>query len=164
MIKVRPTYSKTNRPLRGNVGWTDKFYDREVNFCCSTNGNGHWSRFSKDILHKKISLVVTFHDPELKIPSMTELRVYFSKEDWDTEEHGLIYTDRQWIINLKSNFVKLGFSKSSLKKLVYSEQGMQGDDYVSMDVNDDFIEVYFENLYSEKEKNLGSFIVESWSL
>jgi len=65
-----------------------------------------------------------------------ELRVYFDTETWDTRDHGLIYTDDQFERELKSFLEALGFDVTDVG---YSEQGMQGDNYVSLDVGDKFI-------------------------
>lgn len=152
-ISVLPTEEYN---LNSNVSC--KHYDRNVNFYCNVDGTGHWSRHSRKVKHEKISLTVTWEKNYSITPGSAEFRVYFFNKEWDVEKVGLIYTDPKWIMELKNNLSLLGFSDKSLKGLNYSEQGMQGDDYVSMDVKFiEFIKNYFDRLYTDKEKSLGSF-------
>jgi len=51
----------------------------------------------------------------------------------------LIYTDRAWMSSFLSCMATLGFSVQALADIDYSEAGMQGDNFVSMDVGGDFI-------------------------
>jgi hypothetical protein len=74
--------------------------------------------------------------------SWGELRVYFS--GWDAKD-GLIYTDPQWLMELRQYLREDGFSEEAVLALDYSEQGMQGDDYVSLDTKRDFIKAWQEN-------------------
>lgn len=116
----------------------------------STYGNGFWSKESRKITHSRadisfyqmddqIDFASDFVSGKLKYLKFAELRVYFPKKNWDVNKHGLIYTDRNWIKDLRSGLVKLGFSSSSVKSIDYSEQGMQGDNYVSVDVDKKFL-------------------------
>jgi hypothetical protein len=67
-----------------------------------------------------------------------ELRVHFDTNTWDVDTDGLIYTDKQFINDLKVllNRIELDTDVS------YSEQGMQGDTFVSLDVGPEFIKSY----------------------
>jgi hypothetical protein len=66
-----------------------------------------------------------------------ELRVYFNTQDWDVNALGLIYTDKLFEQELNAFLVAHGLCAVS-----YSEQGMQGDNYVSLDVEGDFIDAW----------------------
>jgi hypothetical protein len=68
-----------------------------------------------------------------------ELRAYFDPAEWDTNTDGLIYTDPTWIESFRNCMATLGFSEAALQDIDYSEQGMQGSNYVSMDVGGDFV-------------------------
>ncbi len=68
-----------------------------------------------------------------------ELRAYFNTRDWDVEQEGLIYTDKIWINEFRALMRSLGFTRNAVNDISYSEQGMQGTDYVSMDVGKDFL-------------------------
>jgi hypothetical protein len=52
---------------------------------------------------------------------------------------GLIYTDKQFKRELREYLVSLGFTQAEADDVEYSEQGMQGDSYVSCDVGAVFI-------------------------
>ena len=134
-------------------------YIRKVSLVTSTEGKGYWSRVAKDVKIIKLDLnTYEGHDDRF------ELRAYFSKKTWNVEKHGLIYTDKLWLTTFKKSLVDSGFSKKGLNAVDYSEQGMQGDDYVSMDVSspgvhdqvDSFIKDYEKVLYSVKDRFLGS--------
>jgi hypothetical protein len=66
-----------------------------------------------------------------------ELCVYFDTEDWDVNTDGLIYTDKQFLQELNAFLLQQG-----LTEVGYSEQGMQGDNYVSLDVGAEFIKSF----------------------
>ena len=70
------------------------------------------------------------------------MRVFFNTNTWDTNTDGLIYTDKQFMKELKELLVQKGFDTSDLS---YSEQGMQGDTYVSCDVGERFINTFMQN-------------------
>lgn len=66
-----------------------------------------------------------------------ELRVYFDKDYWDVYELGLIYTDSLFELELGEYLKGFGIDATDMG---YSEQGMQGDDYVSLDIGQSFID------------------------
>jgi hypothetical protein len=55
---------------------------------------------------------------------------------------GLIYTDKLFMTELKELLTSMGFDASDVS---YSEQGMQGDTYVSCDVGELFINTYMQH-------------------
>jgi hypothetical protein len=95
----------------------------------NTCGDGYWSNEQRG---------VRITDMELRDDSC-ELRVYFNTEDWDVKQLGLIYTDSQFLIELK----QLLRDNMLSDDVEYSEQGMQGVDYVSLDVSDDFVVAWY---------------------
>lgn len=96
----------------------------------TTAGDGYWSTVAKTVEITDMRLGYVADDKEFG-----ELRVYFNTADWDVNKDGLIYTDSQFRIDLMQ-FIK---QHGLVVDLCYSEQGMQGDDYVSLDVGKDFI-------------------------
>ena len=79
--------------------------------------------------------------------SFGELRVFFNAESptgWDVSKDGLIYTDEGFLEELRFLLVKQGFSVAATKDVDYSEQGMQGEDYVSLDVGRVFLDGWLE--------------------
>lgn len=103
-----------------------------------TDGSGFWSTKSKSVTITNFELA--YVDDE---GVFGELRVYFEVGDWDHHRDGLIYTDNLFIRELKA-FLKLHDIPTN--DISYSEQGMQGDDYVSLDVGVDFIESWLRSL------------------
>ena len=96
-----------------------------------TNGDGYWSNLAKEVTIKDMRVSYVSDDKEFG-----ELRVYFDTEDWDVKHHGLIYTDSKFMSILQAFLCEHGLDGNDVG---YSEQGMQGDNYVSCDVQDKFI-------------------------
>jgi hypothetical protein len=95
-----------------------------------TNGTGYWSNKAKAVQVTKIE--VTNYDND----DFGELRVFFTKKTWNPEKDGLIYTDALFEKELLAALKKEGFKVSGVG---YSEQGMQGPDYVSLDCGSVFL-------------------------
>jgi len=96
----------------------------------NTSGTGYWSGDIKavEITNMKIGYCNEEKD-------FGELRVYFNTDTWNTEDSGLIYTDKQFLRDLTHFLIEHNLALD----VEYSEQGMQGDDYVSLDVGAKFI-------------------------
>lgn len=105
-----------------------------MNIKLKTNGNGLWSTREAE---------VTCTDFDLEIndgASYGEFKVFFDTKTWDITNDGLIYTDPGFDVNLRKVLHQnMNLSIKALKDLSYSEQGMQGDDYVSFDAGPHFI-------------------------
>lgn len=99
---------------------------------------------NKDVIVTKAELV-TYGEFHI-IPDYGELRVYFDISSWDLKSNGLIYTDKGFLEDLKRHFISFGFTPKAVSRITYSEQGMQGDDYVSLDVDSTFITHCFLDL------------------
>lgn len=99
-----------------------------------TNGTGYWSRAQKAVGITALDLL--YCNPE---KDFGELCVHFDTATWDCNVDGLIYTDKQFKSELRDYLVSLGFTAAEAADVDYSEQGMQGDDYVSCDVGSAFI-------------------------
>ena len=89
-----------------------------------TNGTGLWSRTAKTIRLTRVTLEEVNDDC-----TYGEIRVYFNRNDWNVDRYGLIYTDPMFLADLKEVFRARSIESSSLD---YTEQGMQGPDYVSL--------------------------------
>jgi hypothetical protein len=96
-----------------------------------TNGTSLWSNAAKAV--KITALKVPYVNDER---DFGELRVYFDTATWNINESGLIYTDELFEKELAEFLSTMGLDGSDVD---YSEQGMQGDDYVSCDVGGDFL-------------------------
>jgi hypothetical protein len=99
----------------------------------NTNGSGYWSNVAKTVLVTGLELSYVNDEGDFG-----ELRVHFDTNTWDVDTDGLIYTDKQFINDLKVllNRIELDTDVS------YSEQGMQGDTFVSLDVGPEFIKSF----------------------
>lgn len=84
-----------------------------------TNGKGYWTQKAREVLVTDIEL------------DGGELRVFFDRSSWDNQAYGLIYTDPLFLSELKVHLARIGLSID----VDYSEAGMQGDNYVSFDVD-----------------------------
>jgi len=109
----------------------------KVNATLHTNGTGYWSNTAKAV--EVTGLQLSYINDEL---DFGELRVRFASASWDVNKLGLIYTDAQFMTELKELLTSMGFDASDVS---YSEQGMQGDTYVSCDVGELFINTYMQH-------------------
>jgi len=94
-----------------------------------TNGKGLWSDVKAEVKIDRISLGYVNEDR-----TFGSLNVYF--KNWNIQNRGLIYTDPLFLKELKAYFKSIGVS---YKGIGYSEQGLQGDDHVNLDVGAAFI-------------------------
>lgn len=67
------------------------------------------------------------------------LNAYFTLKSWDPDKHGLIYTDDKFLKEFRKLLNSIGLPG---RNVYYSEQGMQGDNYVNMDVGKGFIKAW----------------------
>jgi hypothetical protein len=106
----------------------------------NTSGNGLWSSEERAVTVTDIQLGTgTQWEGESEI--FGELRVYFDESTWNINEDGLIYTDRQFLRELQAFLDQHGLPGDDVW---YSEQGMQGDDYVSLDAGTKFYEAWMQ--------------------
>ena len=97
----------------------------------NTAGDGYWSNVAKTV--EITDMRLGYVNDEL---DFGELRVYFNTDTWNVNTDGLIYTDSLFKQELMLFIKRHGL----VVDLCYSEQGMQGDDYVSLDVGKDFLD------------------------
>lgn len=88
-----------------------------------TDGKGLWSNKVKAV--ELVAIEV--------LPN--ELRVYFDIQTWDVSKDGLIYTDQTFLRELQAYLKTTNdIPQRSVANIDYSEAGMQGDDFVSLDI------------------------------
>jgi hypothetical protein len=109
-------------------------FDQNVNWITHTKGDGYWSNKSCAVKILRVELAYVDDEGEFG-----ELRAYFDRSTWDCNTDGLIYTDSMWINEFRALMRSLGFTRNAVNDISYSEQGMQGDSFVSMDVGTDFM-------------------------
>ena len=110
---------------------------RAITQTLNTNGTGLWSKEVREV--QVVGLILrtgSYDNDDGSKHVYGELRVKFDASDWDTQVHGLIYTDPQFLAELKDFLAR---AKYDVTNIGYSECGMQGDDYVSLDVDAGFI-------------------------
>ena len=100
----------------------------------TTGGDGYWSNKRKAVDVTKLDLQYCTAEKDFG-----ELCVYFTKASWDTAVDGLVYTDKQFMTELRAYLQTIGFTEAEANDVSYSEQGMQTDEYVSCDVGAVFI-------------------------
>ncbi len=109
-------------------------FNKQVNWQTHTGGNGYWSSAVKAIQVLRVELA--YCNDEC---NFGELRAYFNTQNWSCDQDGLIYSDSVWINEFRALMRSLGFTRAAVNDISYSEQGMQGSNYVSMDVGEDFL-------------------------
>ncbi len=100
----------------------------------STSGGGYWSNVAKPVVITNMRVAYVNDENDFG-----ELRVYFDTKSWDVNEDGLIYTDRGFMTDLRNFLALQGLNNLDVE---YSEQGMQGDNYVSLDIGKDFLDAW----------------------
>ena len=110
----------------------------ETNVTLNTDGRGLWSRQSKSVIVTGLNCIITKMEDEDRL--FGELMVEFDTSSWNTDKDGLIYTDDQFLKELQTFLKSQGFTVETANDVSYSEQGMQGDEYVSLDVSSEFCE------------------------
>lgn len=114
----------------------------KINIHTATDGDGLWTKHKTNVTIKELQVHRLFRDASDKNNFHGELRALFRKKDWNIEKHGLIYTDKGWMRHFRNRLLEMGFSKKATNSINYSEQGMQGDDYVSLDIGSEFIKEF----------------------
>ena len=97
----------------------------------TTSGDGYWSELVRNVRITDMRLGYINDERDFG-----ELRVYFTKDSWDVDNDGLIYTDKQFMTELRTALTGAGFDGNDVD---YSEQGMQGNTFVSLDVGPSFL-------------------------
>ena len=109
-------------------------FSKNVNWQTHTSGDGLWSPCKATV---KITRVYLAYVSD--VHEFGELRAEFDLNTWSTDKEGLIYTDSAWIEEFRSLMRSLGFTREAVDNINYSEQGMQGRNFVSMDVGAKFM-------------------------
>jgi hypothetical protein len=111
----------------------------KVHIEANTNGKGLWSEEARVVIINRLEIgysSLTYYPED---PFDGELRAYFdpfgfTRGSWNVPGFGLIYTDKLWLREFKKGLRAAGFSIKATQNVDYSEQGMQSDNYVSLDI------------------------------
>lgn len=110
---------------------------------------GLWSNVAKAVTITDIQLGKAIMWPEDTDKDMFgELRVQFDTNTWNVYQDGLIYTDTLFLAELQTFLKQHNLAGNDVS---YSEQGMQGDDYVSLDVGHKFYKAWIKKFGITKE-------------
>lgn len=113
------------------------------NCILNTTGDGYWSRDKCQV--KCYKCQISYLDHEQMDYGL--LDVYFNQKAWNVRTQGLIYTDSNWLRDFRKYLRKTyGLTISESSDVGYSEQGMQGDNYVSLDFGDRFLLAWFRKI------------------
>lgn len=106
---------------------------KNVNLILNTNGKGYWTDVPGQV--KVVGFKVRKYPEDI----YGELRVYFDPKTWSNAKNDLIYTDPLFLKELRIFLEKHGIPGRSID---YSEQGMQGRNYVSFEVGPRFFKAW----------------------
>lgn len=137
---------KINKVAKAANNTASKNLPKSKTMCViKTDGKGLWSDVAKGV---KITDFFVCNE----FDGFGELMVEFNPSSWNVEKHGLIYTDKTWLSDFRMFLItKKGFSKQAVDDIDYSEQGMQGDVYVSLDCGRVFLREY----HAKKKRKKG---------
>ena len=110
---------------------------REAITTLHTDGSSLWSNSAQAVRITGLHLRASKYDGDM----FGELCVQFNTDDWRVDKLGLIYTDRLFEQELQDWLTDEGYAGDDVG---YSEQGMQGDNYVSCDVGNAFISSFMQ--------------------
>ncbi len=115
----------------------------KVAIIAGTDGKGFWTEEVMDVLISELKIGYSSLEYYPEEPFNGELRAYFEPTGqtaggWHVPAYGLIYTDKKWLREFKRGLRNVGFSDRAARDVEFSEQGMQGKDYVSMDIGPHF--------------------------
>ena len=98
----------------------------------NTDGGGYWSNNIRIV--RITGLAVPYINDDC---DFGELRVHFNTDSWRPDVDGLIYSDKRFMQELQEWLTSIGLAGNDVS---YSEQGMQGNHFVSCDVGKAFID------------------------
>lgn len=102
-----------------------------VSITASTDGMGSWTSERRPMKIHKIRFKPYIYT-ENGVGSIYVDASFYVK-DWDTDRHGLVYTDEKWLREFRKAFyAKFPAMKGIDPRIDYTEQGMQGRNYVSL--------------------------------
>lgn len=106
----------------------------KINSVLNTNGKGLWSGEKRQVqlTELRCDYIEGKGEPFVTDTLYMTLRVRFNQRTWNVNRHGLIYTDDRWIRELRSELEWMGLPKYLARAIDYTEQGMQGRDFVSV--------------------------------
>ncbi len=108
------------------------YFSIDVDKTFTTNGKGYWSTVAKDVHVTSIGMYISTEQDDDSFCD-GDLAVCYTEATWDNAVHGLIYTDKAFIAQVREFLIAQGFDAEAVADISYSEQGMQDDERVSCD-------------------------------
>lgn len=102
------------------------------NLQTEVSGGGYWSDTHKKVKIDEIGISYYNGDDYINIDAN------FSNSQWNVDKYGLIYTDKGFLKTFRAALIKRGMPKKVADDIDYTEQGMQGDNYVSLGAGEIF--------------------------
>ena len=128
---------------------------KQLKFKLEVGGTGCWTSWSGEVtgtLKFKVTEPSVGPSGEVNYRGFAEGRFYL--DNWNNE-FGMVYTDREFIDHLNDSLEQLGFKHA--KEIDYSEAGMQGENYVSLDASyelaQEAIKLGYDITIPEEHKN-----------
>jgi hypothetical protein len=101
---------------------------------CMTGGDGLWSNVKKNVRIMHVKIHTMLHEYKCGL-----MNVYFDTKLWNTEADGLVYTDDTWLNAFRTALHdRHDIPLDIVKTIGYSEQGMQGWNYISLEFGERF--------------------------
>jgi len=130
--------------------------DIPVQWAIQTGGDGLWSSRSAVVEITNITI-------KWEGGGVVDINATFDTNTWNVEHHGLIYTDKLFLEGFRR---KISEACGSNTTLDYTEQGMQGDDYISLECYDLYpmmvlLDPSAEDIVEEIEKEYEDIMIEA---
>lgn len=109
-----------------------------VNQLVRTSGTGVWSTLATDVMVTEITISRMYDtddlddDDKVNAERCTTMDVIIDTSTWNVKNDGLIYSDPDFKNGINS-ILTTALNTNDFE-LSYSEQGMQGNDYVNFDL------------------------------
>jgi len=129
--KTKKKVRKRKQMKIGDRNFTDGL-SKPVQIAARMGGTSPFA-FLKKPKTKDTKVLEIRSSPRHASPYGLSFYAYFGKDGWRYDNDGPIYGDSSWLRDFKSGLVDLGVSRIAADKVDYTEQGMQGDDYVSLE-------------------------------
>lgn len=99
-----------------------------------TDGGGLWSNVAQKVAILGIELSYIDHECEY-----VAIEAKFAEAEWCVRDKGLIYTDHKWLDTFRAALqTQLNVPQAAAMAVDYSEQGMQGGNFVHLDCGKEF--------------------------
>lgn len=122
-----------NERMRNHTVINRKNRMMKSNITATTSGRGLWTGERKTVTISNIKFLPVIYDESGPSTGAMYVEAQFDKSDWNIDEDGLIYTDQKWLREFREGFyAQFPELREIDGRIDYTEQGMQGEDHVSL--------------------------------